>query len=84
MSHNPKYVRAYYGESSAVYPLLLAAAEKVDEFVKLLLITANTQQISIFHSLRTSNGSKISLFFSPTCEVSPLEFIVIHLYLLVD
>lgn len=50
VSHNPKYVRGYYGESLVAYPLLLAAAEKVDEFVKLFLIMANAQQISIFHS----------------------------------
>lgn len=34
----------------AAYPLLLAAAEKVDEFVKLFLIMANTEQFSMFHS----------------------------------
>lgn len=39
------------------YPLLLAAAREVNESVKLSLLTANVQQISICHrGLQTANG----------------------------
>lgn len=83
VSPNPKYVRGYYGESLAAYPLPLAAAEKVEEFIKPFL-TANAQQIPIFHSENFKRQQDFPFFFSLTCEVSPPAFIVIHLYLLLD
>lgn len=61
VSHTPKYVRGYYGERSVAYPLLLAAAGEVNESVKLFLVTANVQQISICH--RGLQTAAVFLFF---------------------
>lgn len=59
------------------YPLLLAAAEKVDEFVKLFLIMANAQQISIFHSENFKRQQDFPFFFVKFHLLSSLLSIII-------